>query len=215
MPINNLHLKEFTSRLKISEAATNSIVELLTKTGHFKSIRKAALNDDLGGVDWWVVYPDSEEEVPIQFKLRDKQKDIPIVRYQPFHGVNSDKTKEGRDYRGLLETKCKYYYVAVRNGEGNFCEVYNISCCKLTDLAIKLNDAWVACEKAGNFAPPSFFTDEIVKTWMDKSVRNKSVFACEYGDIWWKKNYNEASPKFNMYIPYSFHEWKLEIKNEV
>ncbi|RDJ35308.1 MAG: hypothetical protein DWQ19_10870 [Crenarchaeota archaeon] len=213
MTIDNLHHEHFHKRLNTSDNYTNALMQLLKKKKHFKSFRKATREEDLAGIDWWVVFPDEDEESPIQFKLRDKMKDMPLVRYQPFRGTDDETTVEGRDWRGLHDNASKYYYVAIRNGTG-FCQAYRITSKKLKKIARKLDKEWSQSEKAFETFPVGFFDSKRVQMWLKKGIWNKCVFRTDDGEIWWKKNRNEGFPKFNMYIPYDYKEWECNFDSK-
>jgi len=212
MLLNSIHQKSFVTRLEVTDNYTNALMQALKDKGHFTSFRKATLQEDKDGIDWWVKYPKERIEVPIQFKLRDKQKDVPVVRYQPFYGIDSEKTQEGRDWRCVKEIKSQQYYVAVRTGAGIFSEVYRVPCEILRSLIIELDKQWN--EVTGRFEnyAPKIFNKNIVNVWLEKGIRNKLVFSNDTGcQVWWKKNFNEKYPKFNMYVPYSYNDWSLAL----
>lgn len=215
MSISNVHEKVFNERLNITDSYTTALMSLLQKRGHVVSYRKASKQEDIDGVDWWVTYTKGDTEVPIQFKLRDKQKDIPVCRFQPFHGTAHEKTVEGRDYRCLRDQKSHEYYVAIRV-DGTFKEIYRVSCKTLNDLVTKLDQEWNESSggELNNQFPLSFFNPKRVQSWLGGSIWNKRVFRGEDGEVWWKKNFNERSPKFNMYFPYSKKEWNIVLDAE-
>lgn len=210
MTISDLHKQSFNNRISISDNYTTALVKLLTEHQHFKSYRKASLEEDMDGIDFWVTYPKSSVEIPVQFKIRDKQKDIPVCRYQPFYGIGHEKTIVGRDFRSIKAKKVQKYYIAIRNGAGAFSEVYNISSDALEKHVLSVDESWNKATKQGEQLPSSFFTPANTTVWLDKAIRNKCVYRGENGDVWWKKNHNEKSPKFNIYIPYYCKEWGLE-----
>lgn len=212
MNIDDLHKQHFTTRQTISEANTAALMELLHQKGHFNTYRQATTEEDKGGIDWWTTYtPEEEKETTIQFKLRDKQRDVPVVRFQPFHGIDKATTVDGRDWRGLRDKVSDQYYVGIRDANKKyFVEVYRVSCAELWVLAEELYNEWLQAEKTN----PAFFTADIVKIWCE-NCRDKCVFyGSKGGQIWWKKNRNEGSPKFNMYIPYDCKNWSYSLTNE-
>lgn len=226
MTITGLHKKKFNDRLEVSEKYTLPLMELLKNRGRFASYQKTITEEDKEGVDYWVsvpslqsirssVYKDEVElkNVPIQFKIRDKQKDIPVCRFQPFHGIDAESTVVGRDYRCLRDKKASQYYVAIRNN-GCFSEIYSINSNDLLEHVSAVDKAWSECEKVGDQLPSSFFTKANTQLWLEKDIRNRCVFRNEIGDVWWKKNYNEKSPKFNIYINYQFKEWSINLTSE-
>lgn len=213
MSLDNVHQKSFNSRLNITDNYTLALMEVLKTKGHFQDFRKSSKEEDLGGIDWWVIYPKQKTELPIQFKIRDKQKDIPVCRFQPFYGIGHEKTVEGRDFRCLQGNKTSAYYVAIRNGT-SFSEIYSITCAKLAKSVIKIDELWQATEKQGDNLPKGFFDPKHVNLWLEKDIRNRCVFRQDEGQVWWKKNYNEKSPKFNFYIPYAQRDWDVKLTSE-
>jgi hypothetical protein len=212
MTITGIHQQDFTTRLNVTETATAALMNLLQTKKHFKSYRKSSKEEDLGGIDWWVVYPGQTEEVPIQFKLRDRQKDIPLCRFQPFYGTDSPKTVVGRDYRCIEGKQAAQYYVAVRNGAGKFTEIYKISCDTLRPLIMSLDEEWQKVEGVFDTFALKFFDAGRVGKWLESGIWNKRVFRGDSGcEVWWKKNRNEKFPKFNMYVPYSYKDWETQL----
>jgi len=208
MTLANLNKEHFTSRIEKSNLKTDLIAAICKKNGHFKTLRKATKDEDVDGVDYWVTFSDSDSEVPIQFKLRPKpkHKDVPINRYQPFYGHNHEKTKDGRDFRGIRDEKTVWYYVVL------FDEVYRVPCEIIRPELMALCDAWDTCVTDKPTLAPSFFTPELVQLWSTSSdwqYRNKMVFSNDNGQVWFKKSGREAA-KFNMYLPYALKEWSAK-----
>jgi hypothetical protein len=206
--LNNLHEANFNVRLKVSDTYTKILMKLLEKNGHFKKVvRQANKEEEHRGIDWWVIF--DEKEVPIQFKLRDKRKDVPVCRYQPLYGMDHDKNVDGRDFRGIESKSSEFYYVAIRDKNKRFFQIYRCSSNKLRKLVMNCDKAW---EKSGGVYAKNFFNSKNVQEWVDKKVFTKLIFSDEYGcQIWWKKNRVEKSPKLNMYVPETFKEWEFKI----
>lgn len=216
MSLNNIQVSNFQNRLKVSDDQTEMLMNILLDEGHFSFFRKASTEEDRSGIDWWVVYPGETEEQPIQFKLRVKQKDLPICRYQPFYGVDHPKTVEGRDWRGIRDRKSTQYYVGVCSKAGHYTEIYKVPCDILRSIMIDLDQEWRAVEGRFENYAPQLFTEEIFNIWIEKSVRDRKVFTSENGcQIWWKKNFNEPYAKFNMYIPYEFNDWSMSLNKQL
>jgi hypothetical protein len=224
LTISGIHNQSFKKRLDISEIYTRILVKYLEKINHFKVLRRATREEEDQGVDWWVTYPDAEN-VAIQFKLRDKRKDVPVCRYQPLHGIDNVKTVVGRDYRGLQGGVSKRYYVACRDESERFCLIYNLSSEKLKGIVDQLNNEWRAVATSptatptamfGGTYPEGFFTETNVQSWVDSGVWNKLVFAGsdKGSQIWWKKNRYE-SPKLNMYLPMKHRDEEFWISENV
>lgn len=224
MSISELHEKKFSDRLKISDFYTKALMKYLEKLGQFKIDRQATQEEEHQGIDWWVTY--TNESVPIQFKLRDKRKDIPVCRYQPLYGIDDTRNIVGRDFRGLSDKKTQFYYVAYRDIDGKlFSAIYRVSSDKLSELVVNLDKAWQKTETqptkdiklmfGGNYNH-SYFTNENVESWVKAGVRNKLVFNAKgIGEIWWKKNYNEGRPKLNFYLPYTFREETYHLSESI
>jgi len=209
MTISGIHQQNFTTRLNVTDNYTAALMKLLQTKNHFLNYRKATREEDLNGIDWWVVYPGQTEEVPIQFKLRDRQKDIPLCRFQPFYGTDSPKTVIGRDYRCIDNQTSAQYYVAVRNAAGKFTEIYKVSCETLRPLIMDLDAEWQKVEGLFDNFNLKFFDTSRVGKWLESGIWNKRVFRGDSGcEVWWKKNRNEKFPKFNMYVPHSYKEWE-------
>lgn len=212
MSISNLHHESFHQRLEVSDNYTKILVGFLERKKHFKIIRKANFDEEKEGIDWFVQYPDKEKPSAIQFKLRDKRNDIPVVRYQPLYGLDDDRNVEGRDYRGLFNKSCENYYVAIRNSAGLFNSIYYCKSAALRKAITNLEKEWEAAENVGSILNKAFFIRENVVALTAR--RNKKVFTDSKGlEIWWKKNPNEGNPKLNIYIPHSYREWEIDIKH--
>jgi hypothetical protein len=220
LSISGIHNKGFKRRLDVTEVYTSILVKYLEKVGHFKLDRKATKDEDMqDGIDFWVRYGDEEESTPIQFKLRDTRRDIPVCRYQPLYGIDDPENKVGRDFRCLMNGKSKHYYVASRNESGHFCLIYRLSSDKLKGLVNSLDEEWRAVtddeekmyESRSVTCSHNFFTAKNVGWMLSTNVRNKLVFSgSNQGQIWWKKNRGEA-PKLNMYLPQSFRDEAFSI----
>lgn len=209
--MDDLHEEDFNKRLGESEKYTGALIELLLRKKCIKSYRKATLEEDKSGVDGWVEYFEEEGEVPMQFKLRAKKNDVPVVRYQPFRGIDNVTTVEGRDWRGLHGKVTREYYVAIRGSNKKYFQIYRVPCEILRQKTQALQDAWANAEKTN----PDFFTSEVTKIWVNNGIRNRCVFYGEDGSqVWWKKNWNEGSPKFNMYIPWDCRVWEYNLSND-
>lgn len=209
MTIADIHKEHFVIRLKATEQRTELLMKMLLNKKHFKSYRKAEKSEDLNGIDWWVVYPGEKIEQPIQFKLRDKQQDIPIVRFYPFHGIDHEKTEVGRDFKGLLEGVSNQYYVATKT------TLYRVPCNSLKKAALKLDENWKKAKDVRGDFSPEYFNAKMAQVWLKANIWNKLVFSDDGCEIWWKKNGNEKYPKFNMYIPSNkVKDWSFEFNDK-
>lgn len=215
---SNLQERDFAYRLRASEAMTYLVMRYLVKIGHFRSFEKATYEDDKeGGIDYWVDCNNAEVE-PIQFKMRIKKgnSDFPVVRYQPFWGVDSAESVVGRDYRGLMEGKTLFYYVSTRNADGSF-EIYRASKKRLVAVLKEMEEAWSAhdisrpwylCKSRCTGQKNSF----LLRSRVNEQGKGKEMIFIpnESGsvnwEIWWQKNPNERFPKINFYLPSSLKE---------
>jgi hypothetical protein len=220
--LTDVHLQSFQNRLKISDAFTKLLVTYLKLKDHFQPLRKASYEEEMQGIDWWVTYPNETEASPIQFKLRDKRFDVPVVRFQPFLGHGHVRSEEGRDYRGIVQKASRFYYVGIRNSSGLFSTVYRCPSAVLNEEVTALDREWKAAvseptarprERGGSYGF-DYFSIENVRNWLDHGVGNKLVFTSSTGSqIWWKKNPNEGTPKLNMYIPHRLRDWTQSISD--
>lgn len=215
---SNLQEKDFGDRLKISDALTFLIVNYLVKVGHICAFRKATYEEDKdGAIDYWVDMNKACLE-PVQVKLRIKpgNNDIPVVRYQPFWGIDNPETIVGRDYRGIVEGQTTQYYVAAVQGDGSI-EVYRTSKAKLKPILAEIDQAWeqhdparpwLYCKRRCNSQKNSF----LLRTECDERGKGlKMIFGpgedIQSGwQIWWQKNPNERFAKINFYLPSDLKE---------
>lgn len=223
--ISNLHRENFQTRLLVANGVSALIVSFLEMKGHWKLIRPATLEEDKEqAIDFWVQYPNDSEPTAIQMKLRDKQVDVPVVRFQPMHGIDNDRTVVGRDFKGIMTIKkTKYVYVVTRDKRTRCVDcVYRATCDKLRLELELFDEEW----KNATTEPSSdrgtkwlgrfnyhFFTTENVQDWLGKTgkkeIFNRCVFKSKVDSdmhVWWKKNRDEA-PKLNMYIPSTVRDW--------
>ena len=203
----NVNETGFINRLNVTDKDTLSCVDLLTNLSHFENIKKATLEEDKKGIDWW------DNDVPIQFKVRYKQRrDCPVCIAQPFYGWDSKRTVKGRDLRCLLDSACSYYYTGILGYNKKIISIYR---CKSKELYRKVINAMYKWEQSLNKDYGSkLFTEKITKRLI-KDVRNRLVFEDKSGcQIWWKKNFNENYAKFNLYVsPQSLKSLEILYEN--
>lgn len=199
--LNNLQNQSFRVRLAESDTWTRQLVQHLQKLGHITSYRKSTEEEDKKElIDYWFDYPDGQTNVPIAFKLRIRpgRRDIPVVLYQPFSGVDAETVKSGRDYRCLVQDKVKQYYVGVKNQDGQFCEIYRISKANLFPRIEKLFTSWKEEEYDGSVLVPH---DKMTMLrhfdYISKGKRRVQLWRCGSDEIWWQSN---TEIKINSYV---------------
>lgn len=216
--MKNLQEKDFSERLESSGIMTDMAMKYLVKIGHILAFRKASLDEDKNqGIDYWVDFIE-RQNVPIQFKVRIKEGycDIPVVRYQPFYGVDDTRTVIGRDYRGLVSGVTEYYYVLVTHNDKTS-EIYRAKKEILKDVLLKMDAAWAIPDRC---RPLCFHHDKMtfkvdqqfLQKYCDSSGRGVNQIYCpDENDsiswqIWWHKNNSERYSKINYYLPHSLKE---------
>lgn len=217
---NNLQDQHFNVRLKVSDVWTKMMVEFLKETGHIEDYRESTLEEDKNLlIDYWFKYPDESEFVPVAFKLRidPARRDIPVVYSQPFYGTNGEKTVLGRDFR-CLQGQVREYYVAVKNADKEFCEIYRISKQNLYPKINQMIESWKNDENVSS----QFITfDKLTEARNEILLKNlnwgkgvRKIWQTENGEIWWQKNPNEKFSKINLYVPENFKEQSFPIPSE-
>jgi len=211
----NLQEKHFNVRVKEADFWTQKLVEFIKKKGHIDDFRKATKEEDRDLlIDYWFKYPGEQEYKPIGFKLRidPARRDIPVVYNQPFFGTNSPKTVLGRDYRCLLGDVVQYY-VAVKNADKEFEEIYRISKSKLLPLVNGVVSSWKKGESAFTDLIPydSFTSDHDFLQGLQSGKRVRRIWRTNQAEVWWQKNPNENYSKINLYIPEEFKEESIQV----
>ncbi len=220
-----LQNQKFTTRLTETTSDTDCLMMELLKINHFESYEKASKAEDKKGIDYWVIYPEQTDKVPIKFKIRDNPKfrDFPICRFQPLYGHDHEKNTIGRDFKNLSDKVAQQYYVGIRSSSKKFFEVYRVSAEKLLEAVSKLEEEWTRVStddrmlhENGTYNK-SYFNKNNVSSWMACNVKNKNVFDSFYGQVWWKMNNassGEKRPKLNMYIPDSVKDESFSIESK-
>lgn len=214
MRLNALEEQSFDDRLSISQYIDQRLIKCLCDIGHLTDVAKSSLSEDKDeGIDYWF------SGDPIQWKVRmkPKQVDVPVCYSQPFHGYDSPGTKWGRDYKGLvLVGKTVRYYVAIKNKAGIFCEVYMVSTNVLRPLIATLEQEWEQWDD--KFSPGYHSKKSMTKAkssgWIGGRTA-RQLYGSNVGQVWWKKNYQDKSPKINFYFPSSLKEQSFEIPESV
>lgn len=212
MPETNLQDQHFNVRLKVSDVWTKMMVDFLKQTGHIEDYRESTLDEDKNLlIDYWFKYPNKEEFVPIAFKLRidPAKRDIPVVYSQPFYGTDGQKTVLGRDFR-CLQGQVLEYYVAVKNADKEFCEIYRISKENLSSKINQMITSWKTEENvSGQFISFDKLTEarnQILLNNLNWGKGFRKIWQTSNGEIWWQKNPGEKFSKINLYVPENFKE---------
>lgn len=201
--------QNFISRHKTSEFETLQIMETLKKTGVITDFLKTEVETDKAGIDFYVQLVNENEQAPIQFKTRrDKWRDFPVCRFQPFRGYT--RSTLGRDYRSLKEHKNKFYFVASSGNGASFDRVTITKTEKILTLIEEAEREWFGSEE-----PWSYFTEAIYNQNLGKRIYNKKLKVASNGvEAWFKKNLNnvETFGKINLYIPDSYADQIIDIR---
>ena len=191
----------FEQRLKISDNQTFQIMNSLFEKKIIKKFVKAQLDEDKEGIDYFVDMDDFCA-APIQCKTRLKgKKDIPIVRYQPFRGIDHDSLIIGRDYKGLKNGKTLLYFTGSQDKDNSkkFNNVSIICAKKLFDLITTAEKEWFPDEKHWDY-----FNYETYKNTINKGRNSYRLKVASNGvEAWFKKNPQESFGKINYYVPHS------------
>jgi hypothetical protein len=224
--LNRLQELDFRKRLKFADCLTWLIMGKLTRMGHFVAFKKATKEEDEHeAIDYWV---DRNRTVfePIQFKLRivPGNSDFPCVLYQPFYGVDREDTVIGRDYKGVVQGKTKYYYVASRQEHGSF-EVFWINKEILKSHILAAEQEWEAGDRSRPWlVSKARCTAQKNALWYMRECNERGkgmrmIYSPENGtvpwEIWWQKNPNESFAKINLYLSCSLKEGSITIPAEV
>jgi hypothetical protein len=183
----------------------NSLFENKT----IKKFVKAQLDEDKDGIDYFVDY-ENYFAAPIQCKTRLKgKKDIPVVRFQPFRGIDHDSLVIGRDYKGLVNGKTLLYFTGSQDKENSkgFNSVSIILANKLMNLINAAEQEWFP-----NGNPWGYFTNETYKNTISKGRNSYKLKVASNGvEAWFKKNPQESFGKINYYIPHSEADRNISI----
>lgn len=190
-------LERHETSTKISYKIMESLFEKKCITAFYKADKKT----DIEGTDYFVIFNKHEPIKKVQFKNRqDKWKDIPITRYQPFYGINSDQTVLGRDYRSLFDKKNDYYIVATQNSSKSYDQISITSTSKILQLMLEAENEWFS-----NGIAYEYFNQEYFNKFLSQNIRNKKIHVATNGvEAWYKKNFNENYGKINLYVPYRY-----------
>lgn len=201
--------QNFSARHKTSELETLQIMEQLKNKNIIFDFKKTEIDEDKSGVDFYVQLFEDAKSEPIQFKIRrEKWRDLPVCRFQPFRGYT--KSTVGRDYRSLKERKNEYYYVASSGDGRNFDRLAITKTEKILTLIEEAEKEWFGSEE-----PWSYFTEEIYNQNLGKRIYNKKLKIASNGvEAWFKKNLHsvEAFGKINLYIPDTYADQIVDIR---
>lgn len=202
MSFHNMH---FNDRESNSRIETRNIVEVLLERKAISNPRETDKQVDINGTDYFIDY-EEDTDVPIQFKLRkDKWKDIPICRFQPFRGY--EESTIGRDYKSLKAKKNKLYFVASMNEEKKYSHVSITSTDKILNLIDEAEREWFPEEEHW-----AYFNSKIYNDLLDRKTWNKKLKISSNGvEAWFKKNYSESFGKINYYIPANLADKSIKL----
>lgn len=222
MPV--LQEQSFDTRQKIMDVVTEMLTKSMVHGNYVTGYRKAELEADRDqAIDFWFdrpaggAWPIVLNDDPSQFKCRDKPgyRDVPLCRFQPFFGVDADTTVIGRDYKGLLTTRATtQYFVAVKDADDVFCEIYRISTAKLRPQVEALEREWIETTN-DRFVAQSAMNMQKKTEFINNSVWTKRLYASPTGEVWWQKNKRREAPKINFYLPESLKEDSFEIPSHI
>lgn len=188
----------FLERQETSTKISYQIMEYLFEKKYINAFRKTDKKTDIDGVDYEVQWSSCDSFKNVQFKNRqDKWKDLPVTRFQPFYGVDCDRTVLGRDYKSLTLKKNEYYLVATQNSKKKYDQV-SVTCTqKILQLILDAEKEWF-----GEMQPYAYFTNEKFQEFFSKDIRNKKIHVASNGvEAWYKKNFRENYGKINVYVP--------------
>lgn len=192
---------KFLERHETSTKISYQIMESLYEKKHIAAFSKTDKKTDIDGTDYLVKFLDTNDYQKVQFKNRqDKWKDLPITRYQPFYGVDSEQSVLGRDYRSLVQNKNDFYVVATQNSNKVYDQISITSTSKILQLMLEAEKEWFP---SGNSF--DYFNKEFFDKLFSQKVRNKKIHVATNGvEAWYKKNFNENYGKINLYVPHKY-----------
>ena len=200
------HNKHFLERQSVSTQISYGLMERLFESKKIAGFYVAKYEEDKKGVDFFLKWKNEDDNKSrVQFKNRqDNFQDIPVCRFQPFYGVDSQKTVTGRDYRALVNKENDYYFTAVKGKSGKYEQVVVISSEKLLKYLEDAEKEWFGDK------PPWEAYNEI---WCNKTTQwNKKLLSASNGvEAWFKRTNSEKCAKINLYIPKKLAETIYEV----
>lgn len=218
--MQDLQERGFQERLGKSEVLANLLMKFLVRKGHFFGFEKSSYEEDLNeAIDYWIEGPSGREAIQFKCRIKAGNADIPVVRYQPFWGIDSEATVVGRDYKGVMNGHTTQYYVVAMTRDGNV-EVYRTSTAKLRPIIHDIDKAWSEPDPGDAFIEQGQFTNEFNSKFKRRlcNAQGKGIqliYAPRSGgvnwQVWWQKNAGERFPKINYYLPISLKEdsWQV------
>ena len=220
--------KPFSERLSESRLWTDRWMEHLTEIEHFHEFKSATTKEDFEGIDYWVRFEPSDDWIPIQFKLRVtvSKRDCPVVMNQPFYGCDAEGNKVGRDYKGVVNDKSKFYYVAVKDSTGLYSEIYYIPTKTLKGIVLNIEEEWnnVKRDETKEKRDDKWsykrenLDKAILSTIGSGTLQGNNYVAFlnkKKAQIFIQKNKGERFHKINCYVKESFKEKSFLIPKDV
>jgi hypothetical protein len=199
----------FNQRLKISDNQTFEIMNSLYEKKLIKKFVKCFIDDDKDGIDYFIDMDDSRA-IPIQCKTRLKgRKDIPVVRFQPFRGIDHESLVIGRDYKALKNKKTQMYFTGIQEEKNSnkFTSVILIEAKKLFDIIIEAEKEWFPKDDHWNY-----FNNQVYLNTIKKGKNSCRLKVASNGvEAWFKKNPQENFGKINYYVPHIYSDSIMKI----
>jgi hypothetical protein len=203
-----LHQQSFLSRMGISGSKTRQIMDLLFENKKIQAFSITTETEDKGGIDYFISWQD-KKNIPIQFKLRmDKWKDIPVLRFQPFYGSDSQQTVLGRDYKGLKKGITEWYFHSYLDENNEYTKIVATQSGKLLKIIEDAEKEWFPTE-----APWDYFQQTLFEKYNKQKIFNRKLKKASNGvEAWYKKNPKEPGGKINYYVPYNYGDINIDLK---
>jgi len=200
----------FVNRQEISTVASFELMNNLFDKKLIKKFMKSVDEEDKLGVDYLIKWQDGRDRdlgdwVKIQFKNREENyQDIPVVRFQPLDGVDSDKTRIGRDFAALQNKKNQLYFTAVKNNSTSYSEILVIKSEKLLSIIDDAEKEWFMFGE-----PWEYLTKKFCNKMKKRSKRIKK--ASNGVEAWFQKTQAEKYPKINLYVPRNYADEVIKL----
>jgi len=185
----------FLDRHKESESQSFNLMNKLFEKKHIKAFKKTSVEVDKSGTDYLVDFGDGEFKT-VQFKLRkEKYKDIPICRFQPFRGIEQHTV--GRDYKSLMQEKNEYYFVSTQDNNSEYKSISITKTNKLVELMCEAENEWFPQEEKW-----AYFNQYLYNQYLNNGRFTVRLKTAKNGvQAWFRKNKYENFGKINYYIP--------------
>lgn len=131
---------DFPVRMFVEKIWSTSLLVYLEEiTGQQKVSRLATPHEDKNlKIDYF-----NAEGQPVGHKVRIKKKraDAPCLRFQPCHGLDDPRTRDGRDYQCLVDRRTVYTQVAIYEGE-TISRIHRVDSEEFLELVNKVDEDW-------------------------------------------------------------------------